>query len=190
MKSNSHTGISRVLPVGSGETRNQKLESGNWKLETRNWKSESRNQKLRIEKTKTHPLHETTAQRAGHPAEESKARPLQTENGAIGLSHLRIEEGAPGGQTQERSLSGPSQNLDCVARLLAKRVETVIPQQVNSVARPRTLEPFLCGKIQRVGRIGEAGVAGETCNLLSLMSFRVRRFLRFMLSTSKAFYGP
>ena len=56
---------------------------------------------------------------------------------------------------------GPSQNLDCVARLLAKRVETVIPLQVNSVARLRTLEPFLCGLIQRVGRIGEAGQEAE-----------------------------
>ena len=59
-----------------------------------------------------------------------------------------------------------SQNLDCVARLLAKRVETVISQQVNSGARPRTFEPFLCGKIQRVGRIGEGGQAGRVVTSL------------------------
>ena len=34
-----------------------------------------------------------------------------------------------------------------------KWVETVILQQVNCVVRPRTLEPLLCGKIQRVGRM-------------------------------------
>jgi len=43
VKSNSHTGISRVLPVGSGETRNQKLESGNWKLEIGRAKVETKN---------------------------------------------------------------------------------------------------------------------------------------------------
>jgi len=33
--------------------------------------------------------------------------------------------------------------------MAAKWVETVILQQVNCVLRPRTLEPLLCGKIQR-----------------------------------------
>ncbi len=68
------------------------------------------------------------------------------------LSHLRIEELAPE-DARARSLSGHIRTWIALARLAAKWVETVIPQRVNCVVGPRTLEPLLCCKIQRVGRM-------------------------------------
>ena len=64
------------------------------------------------------------------------------------------EELAPEGpDARARSLSGHLRTWIALARLTAKWVETVIPQRVNCVVGPRTLEPLLCGKIQRVGRM-------------------------------------
>src|SRR5882762_11236290 len=73
------------------------------------------------------------------------------------LSHLRIERLAPRGQTQARSLCGHLRRWIAVARLAANWVETVILQRVNCVVRPWTVEPTLCGKIQRVGRMQRRG---------------------------------
>jgi hypothetical protein len=70
------------------------------------------------------------------------------------LSHVRSEELAPGGpDAREHFCLGISEAWIALARPADKRVETVIPYRVNCVVRPRTLEPLLCGKIQRVGRM-------------------------------------
>ena len=73
------------------------------------------------------------------------------------LSQPRIEVLLLGGPDARALPVWASENWITLARMAAKWVETVIPQQVNCVVRPRTLEPLLPGNIQRVGRMQKGG---------------------------------
>jgi hypothetical protein len=78
------------------------------------------------------------------------------------IAPFGLKNWLPGGpDARARSLFWHHRTWIALARLAAKWVETVIPQRVNCVVGPRTLEPLLWGKIHRVGRMQKQGKQAE-----------------------------